>query len=290
MSNTTAQAFTQFVTDLTATTYQTDTLVPARKRGVDERLTEKFPSTSDLPFSQTHLMGSSAKNTIIRPFDDVDVLAVFSNANGAWSTYQWDSKSFIYRIRNAYSGVSIQQVGTRGQAVRVFYNSGGHVDVAPVFDAGNGVYKLPAGDGTWINTAPLVGTSWYAERNRGLSYHLSPVVRLLKAWNRAHSMRFRSFHLETLAASAFTSVGGNYRDALRVFFEWAPLRLSVQDPGGQGSDLSSYLTWTSRQQVVDALNSAADRARRAITAESLGQHAEAKRLWAIVLGSEFPAS
>lgn len=167
----------------------------------DERLTEKFPSTSDLPFSQTHLMGSSAKNTITRPFDDVDVLAVFSNAKGAWSTYQWDSKSFIYRIRSAHSGVSIQQVGTRGQAVRVFCNSGGHVDVAPVFDAGNGVYKPSAGDGTWINTAPLVGTSWYAERNRGLSYHLSPVVRLLKAWNRAHSMRFRSFHLETLAAS-----------------------------------------------------------------------------------------
>lgn len=156
MALTTAQAFTQFLDGLTATDYQKTSIIQARKKTVDERLLEEFPSTSDMPYWKGILMGSAAKGTIIRPFDDIDVLAVFSNAGNAWDKYQWDSKSFIYRIRDAYSGVSIQQVGTRGQAVRVFYESGGHVDVAPVFDASNGVYKLPNGTGGWIDTAPTV--------------------------------------------------------------------------------------------------------------------------------------
>lgn len=233
-------------------------------------------------------MGSAAKGTIIRPFDDIDVLAVFSNAGNAWDKYRRDSKSFIYRIRDAYAGVSIQQVGTRGQAIRVFYKTGGHVDVAPVFHAGNDVYKLPNGTGGWIDTAPTVANEWFLTRNRELNYHLAPLVRLGKAWNRAHSKRMRSFHLETVTGTVFASLGSNYRDALQKFFEWAPDRLSVNDPGGQSGDLSSYLGWTAREQLRQALSSAAERASKALAAEARADHAEAKRLWKILLGDDFP--
>lgn len=184
MTLTTTQAFSKFLEDITATDHQKDVLIPARKRTVDERLFAKFPSTSDMPYSKGILMGSASKGTIIRPVDDVDVLAVFSNVNNAWSKYAYDSKSFIYRIRDAYDGISIQQVGTRGQAVRVFYDGGGHVDVAPVFSKGNDVYHLPDGTGGWLLTAPPIANAWYAEKNRALGYHLGPVVRLLKAAHR----------------------------------------------------------------------------------------------------------
>lgn len=290
MTLTTTQAFSRFLADITATEYQKNTTIPARKGTVDERLFEKFPSTSDMPYSRGILMGSASKGTIIRPVDDVDVLAVFDNVNNAWSKYAYDSKSFIYRIRDAYDGISIQQVGTRGQAVRVFYNGGGHVDVAPVFSKGNDVYHLPDGTGGWILTAPPVANAWYAAKNKALGYHLSAVVRLAKAWNRAHSKRFRSFHLETVAAVTFSSLGSNYRDALQKFFEWAPNHLYVSDPGGQGGDLSSYLIWTGRQDLVQALSAAADRAKKANEAEARGDHAEAKRLWRIIFGDEFPTS
>jgi hypothetical protein len=289
MALTTAQAFSQFLTDITATDYQKNTLIPARKRTVDDRLLQKFPSTSDMPYSRGILMGSASKGTIIRPIDDVDVLAVFSNENKAWDKYWNDSKSFIYRIRDAYDGISIQQVGTRGQAVRVFYDGGGHVDVAPVFSQGNGVYHLPDGTGRWLLTAPTVANDWFAERNRTLSYQLAPLVRLLKAWNRAHSKRMRSFHLETVAASVFSSLGSNYRDALQRFFEWAPNYLYVSDPGGQGGELSSYLTWSGQQELLNALSTAAERAKKANEAEAGGDHEEAKRLWKIILGTSFPS-
>lgn len=290
MALTTAQAFATFLENVTATDYQRNTLIPARKRTVDERLSEKFPSTSDMPYAHGILMGSASKATIIRPVDDVDVLAVFDNVNGSWSKYWNDSKSFIYRIRDAYNGVSIQQVGTRGQAVRVFYDGGGHVDVAPVFRQSGDVYHLPNGTGGWILTAPVVANSWFAQRSKTLDYRLAPLVRLAKAWNRAHSKRMQSFHLETVAATAFASIGTNYRVNLQQFFEWAPKWLDVSDPGGQGGSLSSYLTSTGRQELVRALNAAADRAKRANEAEAGGDHSEAKRLWRIVLGDDFPTS
>ncbi len=288
MSLTTAQAFTEFQVDLSVTAYQTQTMIPARRRNVDERLKAKFPATSDMPYLRNTLMGSAAKHTIIRPFDDIDVLAVFSNENDAWSKYRQDSKKFIYRIRDAYDGVSIQQVGTRGQAVRVFYEGGGHVDIAPVFSAGNGVFKLPAGDGTWIDTAPIIANDWYLEKHRALNYRLSPLVRLAKSWNRTHAKRLRSFHLETVAASIFKSIGSNAPESLQKFFTWAPDRLSVSDPGGQSGDLSSYLTSQTWKLAVTSLNSAAERAQRALDAEREGDHDEAKRLWQIILGEDFP--
>lgn len=69
-------------------------------------------------------MGSAAKGTTVRPIDDIDVLAVFSNANGAWDSYRFDSQALLYRVRRAYSGLSTAQVGARGQAVRIFFKNG----------------------------------------------------------------------------------------------------------------------------------------------------------------------
>lgn len=290
MSLTTAQAFDTFLTDITATDHQMTSLIPGRLASVNKDLAAAFPKTSDLPYWDGILMGSAAKGTIIRPFDDIDVLAIFSNANDAWSKYQHDSKSFIYRVRNAYAGFHTQQVGTRGQAVRVFYQSGGHVDVAPVFSMGANVYHLPAGDGTWLYTAPTIASDWFATRNRELSYNLAPLVRLLKSWNRAHSKHMRSFHLETVAATVFGKLGSNHREALQKYFAWAPGSLHVSDPGGQSGDLSSYLSWATEQNLLTALNSAATRAQNALDAESRGDHAEAKRLWRIILGDGFPTN
>ena len=201
MPLTTTQAFAKFLEDITSTEYQKTTFIPSRKKSVEENLSSVFPATSDMPFWQGILIGSASKSTIIRPLDDIDVLAVFSNENLAWNKYWNDSSSFINRIRNAYNGIAIQQVGTRGQAVRVFFDMGGHVDVVPVFLKGDGVYQLPNGSGGWLLTAPSVANDWFANRNQELNYNLAPLVRLIKAWNRSHSKHMKSFHLETVAGT-----------------------------------------------------------------------------------------
>lgn len=286
---TTSQAMAQFLESITATQYQKTSIMEGRKNRVVENLTAGFPKTSDLPFSRAILMGSAAKSTIVRPMDDIDVLAVFSNENNAWNTYRRDSRSFIYRVRRAYDGLESAQVGTRGQAIRVFFQQGGHVDIAPVFSHGNDVYGLPDGTGGWLNTAPTVANAWFLGRNAELGYNLAPLVRLLKKWNNAHSKRFRSYHLETVAATVFKTLGSNRQSGLASFFDWAPSHLDVMDPGGQSGSLSGYLSWLTRPDAVQSLRLAAERAHKARAAEAAGDHQESKRLWRIILGNEFPS-
>lgn len=289
MALTTAQAFQEFLDAITITDYQKTSIVNQRRKGVEEDLRSAFPATSDLPLVDVKLMGSAAKGTIVRPIDDVDVLATFSNVNHAWQNkYRYDSKSFIYRVREAYDGYNVQQVGTRGQAVRVFYQGGGHVDIAPAFIQGDGVYHLPAGDGSWILTAPFLANDWFLKKNAELGYYLAPLVRMLKKWNGAHSRRLRSFHLETMAGHTFSSLSSNHRISLQKFFEWAGHQLYVSDPGGQSGLLNGYLNWPQEQEISQSFIAASDRALKAIDAESRGDHSEAKRLWKIVLGGSFP--
>lgn len=287
MTLTTTQALAKFLEDITVTEYQKTSIIQARKTRVVENLSTAFPASSDLPYSNAILMGSAAKSTIVRPIDDIDVLAIFSNANNAWSKYQHDSKSFLYRIRSAYNGLETAQVGARGQAVRVFFQTGGHVDVAPVFSYGSDIYGLPNGSGGWISTAPIVANSWFAKRNAELGYNLTPLVRMLKKWNSAHSKRLQSFHLEVIAAHTFATLGTGRQNALAKFFEWAPSHLDVIDPGGQSGSLSTYLSWSDRQAVLQSFSAASGRASDALNAESRGDHIEAKRLWRIVLGPNF---
>lgn len=69
--------------DITVTDYQKTSIIEARRASVVENLTAAFPSISDLPFSRAQLMGSAAKGTIVRPIDDIDVLASFDNMKNA---------------------------------------------------------------------------------------------------------------------------------------------------------------------------------------------------------------
>lgn len=289
MSDTTvAQAFTSFLTEISASKYHNETLIPARKKSVLENLEETFPEDSDMPFWKAYLIGSASKGTIITPIDDIDVLAVFSNENGAYEKYRYDSQDFLYRVTRAYDGVSTQEVGARGQAVRVFFEKGGYVDVAPVFWQDGDDYVIPAGDKTWLTTSPFKANAWFEEKSKELDYHLKPIVRLVKKWNKEHSSHFSSFHLETIVAHTFSTLGSNYRDALMKFFSWAPSHISVFDPGGHSGDLSSNLTYQQRANAIQALNSAHERSKKAVEAEEEGDHEEAKRLWSIVFGNDFP--
>jgi hypothetical protein len=118
--------------------------------------------------------------------------------------------------------------------------------------------------------------------------NLTPMCKLARRWNGVHSHRLESFHLEVMVASVFKSIGSNYRSALRSFFEWAPNRIGVSDPAGHSGRLDEYLTRDDLRAIRSRFAEAYERAGRAIAAEGLGNHTEAKRLWRIELGDEFP--
>jgi hypothetical protein len=288
MASTPWAAFNEFKSNIALTTSQWQ-VIRERRDTVHSYLRSIFSNASDMPLIRTKLIGSAGRRTMIRPPDDLDVLAIF-DPSSVWASYQFDSAAFLYRIRNALADhTTVRVVGARGQAVRLFYASGAQVDVAPVFARAGGGYWLPDGSGGWLATDPDYHDSWSASRNGELSDQMKPMTRMLKAWNRAHSQRLKGFHLEVMVSSVFASMGSNSRENSKLFFAHAPYYLHVQDPAGHGGDLGGRLTLVQEAAVDSSLRSASERAEAASAAEVRGDHAEAIRLWKIIYGSEFPS-
>jgi hypothetical protein len=286
MPLTTAKAFDQFAATIKPTANQIE-LCKSRPASVNGYLAGVFDASSDMPLLRSTLIGSAAKDTMIRPVDDVDVLAVFGNAQAVYNRYRWNSQQFLYRVKNALDDYRVEVVGARGQAVRLFYQSPPHADIAPVLPVDSGGYYLPAGDGTWVFTNPDYDQTWLNERHTALNYQLKSMIRLAKAWNQAHSRHFKSFHLEVMVASTFSSLGPNHRDALKIWFGSPHITVNGPATGRPLDDYMPLLT-NRRAQASQALQAAHERANRALDAEAQGNHAEAIRLWRIILGDDFP--
>lgn len=253
-------------------------------------LSNRFTISTNMPLLRTKLIGSAAQNTLIRPINDIDLMAVFQISQFDFdATYRDNSQAFIQRVKGAFTGSRIETIGVRGQAVRLFYKDNLHVDIAPVFEWSTGGYILPAGDGSWLRTNPDTQETWFNQQDIRLGGHLRPLVRILKRWNAMHGKQFKSFHLVVLAANTFSSLGTNRAEAVAMFFRSAANNLSAQDPAGHSGDLSSYLTLIAALNLKTRLSSAADRAQKAIAAERQGNHNEATRLWRVEFGTDFPA-
>ncbi len=289
MSLTTAQAFDRFWDDVSLDTATTST-VNQRRDAVTKVLEQAFPSTSDMRYISSYLMGSMGRKTASRPFDDIDLMAHLKVDDELWRRkYQADSSDFLYRVRRVLNNAStVQKIGARGQAVRMFYADGLSVDVAAVVKYTNGGYGIPSGTGKWLTTDPVKHAAYVSERNQALGSNLKRVIVFAKQWNKAHSSRLSSFHVELLVACTFATLGSNRRTALRLFFDYNHYNLSVTDPAGYGGDVSSYLTYTARDAVNNSLASARDRADLALAAEQAGDHEESIRQWRMILGPRFP--
>ena len=285
---TTAQAFTAFLEKLSPTDTQ-HTEITNKREKTEQYLRAAFPQSSSLPLRRVILIGSAARGTIIRPINDIDVMAEFLNNDDIFEQYRRNSGDFLQRIRTGLNAnTSIKRIGARGQAVRLFYTAGAAVDIAPVFKWNTGGYILPRGDGEWMHTDPESQGTWFSERRTSVGASLTPLCKLVRRWNGVHSHRFESFHLEVMVATMFQAVGTNYREALKVFFETAPSRISVSDPAGHSGALDDYLTRDALSAIKSRFSEALDRSKNAIAAEDRGDHTEAKRLWRIELGDEFP--
>jgi hypothetical protein len=210
MASTVPQAFDELEAKLRPTGNQKVTIAD-RRRVTAGYLSESFGSRSGMQLLSTKVIGSAERDTIIRPIDDVDVLAVFEDA--AFYSYQNDSRKFLYRVRDALSKYQVKVVGARGQAVRLFYDAAPYVDIVPAVKRDSGGYFIPSGETDfwgrhqWLTTDPDEHARWMSEQNAALGNNLKPLIRLLKRWNRAHSSHLRSFHLEVMAAETFWHAG-----------------------------------------------------------------------------------
>ncbi|WP_045876739.1 nucleotidyltransferase [Pseudofrankia sp. DC12] len=281
---TTARAFVK-LDDIIRLSAEDKAVIDARRDEAERALRAIFPPRCALPLVGVATIGSAGRDTMIRPLDEVDIFAVFSAANSAWKRFRWDSRDLLLCVRNAIGGDRVQTIGTRGQALRVVYDTPPDVHLVPAFDHPRAGYVMPDRIGGWLPTRPERHASWTED----LGPRVISAVRLLKAWNRVCGSRLRSFHIEALAGTVLAGRGLNPRQALAtVFRHMDEVGLSMTDPADVGGDLSTYLRPDDLGALGESVRMARAYSEKAVAAEGDGRHEEAVALWATIFGPEFP--
>ncbi len=281
---TTARAFAK-LDDLIRLNVDDRAVIDARRDDAEQALRAIFPPRCALPLVGVATIGSAGRDTMIRPLDEVDIFVVFSAANSAWKRFRWDSRDLLLCVRNAIGGERIQTIGTRGQAMRIVYNSAPDVHLVPAFDHPRAGYVMPDCVGGWLPTRPERHASWMADAGP----RVASAVRLLKAWNRVCGSHLRSFHLEALAGKVLINRGLNTRQALAEVFRHVENKgFTAYDPAEVGGDLSTYLQGDDCDALAESVRFARVHADDAVEAEQAGRHEDAVNLWRQVFGPEFP--
>jgi hypothetical protein len=236
----------------------------------------------------SYLSGSYARDTAIRPLDDVDV--IFEIDPSCWTTDLLRSlpnpdrvlQSFATAIRRRYS---VSSVYGQRRSVRLNLN---HldIDVVPAIPdrADRSLILVPDRRADeWIKSSPLRHAQIAARINSKRSGRFKPLVKLAKYWNSQlpESTRCKSFTIETLATRVFsdTSFGSLGEGLIRFWdflasrcnepsisqwnssfgtsFSW--LSISIPDAAGTGSNTAANMTHAQASAVATKARISRDR-------------------------------
>ena len=292
MSTTIVQAFSTLKQNLEITSLQAET-VSTRQASV-RKVVEAGMTVLD-----SFLTGSYSRSTMIAPLKeaDVDILVVLNSKY--FHQYDANAAGSQAGLLDAMRRVLLKtytrtpDISRNGQAVTIRFDDF-LVDVVPAFMRPGGGYLIPNSiSRSWVATDPKKHVEIMSAANKVHDGQLVPLVKMIKAWNKAHGKYFRSFHLEVLAMQILTGVTiSDFPSALRFFFDKARTAVTQKnlDPSGYGGDVGSYInTRESIDEAVKKLQWAYDTAVRAEEAAARGRIRDAMELWSRLLGDYVPA-
>jgi hypothetical protein len=239
-------------------------------------------------------IGSYERGTVIRWRRDIDMLVALAY-DPYWERYGSDSSALLYWLRGkldaAYGSTT---VSTRQVAIRMALSDGLQVDLVPGFVRKNEGFLIPDGKGRWQSTNPPFHSDLIAKNDRRLGYKLTPLLRLMKAWNESNGRHLRSFHLEMMVDEMWhkeATVGDHphaVADALRKGITW--LTYPMHDPWLDAGlvALDGYLTADERARVIRMFEADRKRADDAITLLAAGKTKDAYDKWNDVFPGRFP--
>lgn len=195
---------------------------------------DDFPKTT----GDYQAFGSFARNTKVRPLDDIDIMVILNGSNT--TAYRSSSSVYTYRLqadRSSYLWPFIDDYGyvnstrilnrfkeglssiinyrsadinKRMQAVVLNLTSyAWSFDIVPAVPIGQhgttDYYLIPDGKGNWIRTDPRRDQTHITSANQDHNSNLIPLIRLLKYWNMKHysSPKIGSYYLETMIINGF---------------------------------------------------------------------------------------
>jgi Nucleotidyltransferase domain len=207
------------------------------------------------------LGGSIKKHTYVDGLSDVDVLVTLNRSELAEMSPEEAQTYIATRLKESLPGTDV----TVGKlAVTVNFSDGTSIQLLPSISTATGV-RIANEEGTeWSNVAkPHLFAKKLTDVNQRNAGKVVPVVKLFKAINstRPKEERLHSYHIEALAANAFSDYNGPYThkemlEHLTDYSTKAVLR-HTEDETGQSRNVDEYLGSESsqeRQRVSQSLD------------------------------------
>lgn len=266
-----------------------------RQEDVRDCIREAFDLSTDF------LSGSYKRNTKTKPLKDVDVIFVLGE-DEKWRRQKppIDTlKAFEKRLKECFSEVEVNRRSVTVEFEKSYYPEDHEgkvlsIDAVPAFECAGGNYEIPDKvTATWIKTNPEKHKEQATAKNKQLGGTWVPLVKMLKAWNRANGKPIKpSFLLEVMALELVDAPFSTYPDEVRNFFASAAdgITRSWADPAGLGPPVSDQMTPDRICEARAALQEAQRQAALAFRAEATGRQGEALQIWRGILGDYFPLS
>jgi hypothetical protein len=326
MAQTVNSAFLEFNQD-------TVNLFPARTKSARssrdwlitqlEKLPEKIQDFPDLYEGKHIKFGSFARNTKIKPLDDIDLILTFSASQSTYLTISYGKSYFlnvpetatklrklcnddgtlnsikvVNKLVKSLSEIEHYkkaEIHRKQEAATVQLNSyEWNFDIVPAFYTDKEYFLIPDGIGGWKATDPRVDQARVSEINQKHGGRILQVIRTLKYWNQRPTMpSLGSYLLENLVLNYFNgeSKVSEYIDINLINF-WHHLASAiygtVQDPKGFQDELNG-LSYDDKNKIASKAKEVHAKAYTAYKAETEEKnHEKAIRLWGEIFGGEFP--
>ena len=286
MATTIPASFHGLRTNLEITTLQQAT-VSTRQQNVRDAVAHR------LTVSSSFVTGSYKRHTMIGPLKDADV-DIFVLLDPSYYDINGYA-TLLDRVRRVLLETYSQSPRTsrNGQAVSITFTDF-VVDVVPAFHRNGGGYLIPSTtQQRWISTDPTIHETYISRSNQAHAGNLVPLIKMIKAWNRAINRAFRSFYLELLVAHVLQgmTISNDWSGCRYVFDKGRQLiRSRMTDPAGLDTTGVPGLAGVSNlTDAASRFETAYNRAVRAEQYANAGRIVDAVTEWRKVFGNYFPA-
>lgn len=235
------------------------------------------------------LSGSYARNTAVRPLNDIDVFLVLTPTRAL--NADTPPAQVLAEVKRVLEEIYPRKVAVKqARSINIeFTGTGIAYDVVPAFAKRVDVYTIPDAEASrWIETNPKIHMEMSTAANELAVKKLKPLLKAVKHANNRHGNPARSFHLEVLAWKVLTRDPGPYMDGLVTLLDGLARRICdpCPDPAGLGADIRPAPDRCEKARVW--LGKMAGLAREAKQLSEDGRTGEAHFRMRELLGEQWP--
>jgi len=236
------------------------------------------------------IIGSAARQTQLSPIEDVDILLILQ-CTSPIILNSWTPAGLLKNLSNTLAGIGTELVTWEGECVTVKFANAPYCDVFPAFNFANQRHLLfPKRGNQWYRGDPTILDGVVKTTDQVFNGRLRPFIKLLKYWNKLHSVGLKTFHLETLAVRELKQ-SGSLPAALHSFFlhgkQSGRAFLTIPSLDGAVEDMSQYLTSISSQEITKKIRVAEKFCRSALDAYGRNDSASAMTAYRLLFGLNF---